>query len=146
MRDVTYPLLIVKQVYAGRGQLGRRRHLSSDGSDDEEHVTRQHHRKLIRQIQAWPREAPGQPIDSVLANLNMIIKGLSTIGIPSGRLRRPQTVERVQEEYIQLLWRYLRSLTGGDAGAAGAKLADGLIDGVRAKEAYAMHKKLISAV
>ncbi len=87
-------------------------------------------REILRKLQAWPREAPGQPCDVVCATINVAMRMLSTLGLPPASLRNRAAVERLQEQFVQMLYRYLIFLHDGSAGRAGSRLASGWV-GVR---------------
>ncbi len=43
----------------------------------------------------------------VCATINVAVRMLSTVGLRGGRLRERERVERLQEEFVQMLYRYL---------------------------------------
>ncbi len=87
-------------------------------------------REILRKLQAWPREAPGQPCDVVCATINVAVRMLSTVGLPPASLRNRSAVERLQEQFVQMLYRYLIFLHDGSAGRAGSRLASGWVSGL----------------
>ncbi len=100
------------------------------------------HKELMSRLQEWPRDAPGQPCDIVCATINVVVRMLNTVGLPSGQLVERQRIEQLQEEFVQMLYRYL-FFVHGSAGRAGSRLANSITDGLLAREAYDVHRRIL---
>ncbi len=103
----------------------------------------QRHRHCLRRLCEWPRLSPERTYDDRMAILILAVLTFSPCDSWAGDrpLEDGAAVERVQQKYALLLYKYLRSVLGPEEGRA--RFGAGLERIALAREAYDMHSKML---
>lgn len=95
------------------------------------------HREIILEIQTWMRDSADDPMDPIRM---ILIWAICLFSSEFVELQRKDMVEKTQQKFIDMLYRYLKLKYDEKASS---KLAEGLMIATLARQAYDMHMNML---